>query len=151
MSTLDDTKISDKIVDNTKKIKILKDDRNKDVQLKIKNQIIEILFGKTDDVKTKRINTFILSNLDADKEKQAKIMNLVPEIKKYFTVGPLFGNITHGSIHKRIWLSLARYVFKKTGVKFTSKSCVLKDRTVPSSIICKYTFTMKYTIEDTTI
>jgi len=81
---------------------------------------------------------FYLYDLDRDKKKQQQILDMVPEIWKYFTHMNVTG-LLYPEKCKRTWLSIIRGVFKnKYYLKY--KACRLL--TNQGSI-----FTMKYHIE----
>jgi hypothetical protein len=63
-------------------------------------------------------NSIILSNLDNDKEKQDKILALIPDIRKYFSFSMIIGASTPEKA-KRPYLSIIRQLTKK---KYKMKS-----------------------------
>ena len=84
---------------------------------KYKEQRLEIIQKLEDIIGLDDKNSFILYDIDNDTDKQQKILELVPEIKKYF-----YCNI-HGlrttSKCKRSWLSVVKYVTKDKYELFT--------------------------------
>ena len=73
-------------------------------QDEIINEIINIL--KLDDE-----NSIILYNLDNDKEKQEKILKLIPNIRKYFSFSMIIG-ASEPTKAKRPYLSIIRQLTK---------------------------------------
>lgn len=95
----------------------LKRELYKKEQEEICDKIIEIL-------ELPESNTITLYELDNDKDKQAKIMELIPNIRKYFS----FNNIKSvGEPHriKRPWLSIIKQI-TKVKYKINSKDYRLK-------------------------
>ena len=73
-------------------------------QKEIINKLIEIL-------NLKNINTFTLYDLDIDLEKQQKIMDLIPEIKKYYSCNS-FKAVCQTYKIKRPYLSIIKQLLK---------------------------------------
>jgi hypothetical protein len=113
----------------------LKSELYKNEQLEIMNKIINIL--ELDDN-----NSITLYELDNDIEKQEKILEILPEIKKYFKCKCVKSLIAPEKV-KRIYLSLIRYITKleynMIGVQFLIQKDKSKIRTV------KYIFIKKST------
>jgi hypothetical protein len=84
----------------------LKSELYKDEQIKLSNQIIDIL-------ELNENNQIILYNLDNDKEKQNKIMELIPELRKYFSFRDISG-LEKTEMTKRPYLSIIRQITKLT-------------------------------------
>lgn len=82
----------------------LKSELYKNEQIQIMNQIIDILQLDND-------NGFILYELDNDIQKQTKIMNLLPNIRKYFTFRNITGAKNPEKV-KRPYLSIIRHIAK---------------------------------------
>ena len=104
-------------------------------QKDILNQIINIL--DLDDE-----NSITLYGLDNDEDKKQKIMDLLPQIRKYFTHRNVAG-VTNPEKCKRPYLSIIRFVSKESYNIFNS-SCRIKanDKFVKT---IKYTFMLKPT------
>jgi hypothetical protein len=84
-------------------------------QDEIINEIINIL--KLDDE-----NSIILYNLDNDKEKQEKILKLIPNIRKYFSFSMIIG-ASEPTKAKRPYLSIIRQLTKS---KYNMTSCDIR-------------------------
>lgn len=56
-------------------------------------------------------NQFILYNLDKDKVKQKQLLDMLPEIRKYFTFGSIIG-VANPDKTKRPYMSLIRNITK---------------------------------------
>jgi hypothetical protein len=56
-------------------------------------------------------NSITLYNLDNSKDKQDKIMALIPEIRKYFSFSSIIG-ASEPKMSKRPWLSIIRHITK---------------------------------------
>jgi len=82
----------------------LKSEIYKKEQEEICDKIIEIL----DLLET---NTITLYELDNDKEKQDKIIELIPDIRKYFSFNSIKAIVEHHRI-KRPWLSIIKQISK---------------------------------------
>ena len=76
----------------------------KNEQNQICDKIIDIL--QLDDNKS-----ITLYELDNDKEKQQNILDLIPDIRKYFSFGSIIGASEPEST-KRPWLSIIRHITK---------------------------------------
>ena len=57
-------------------------------------------------------NSIILYELDNDMDKQTKILNLIPDIRKYFNFGSIKG-VADPSSTKRPYVSIIRQILKK--------------------------------------
>jgi hypothetical protein len=82
----------------------LKSELYKNEQIQIMNQIIDILQLDND-------NGFILYELDNDTDKQTKIMELIPIIRKYFTFTHMVG-VRNPEKVKRPYLSIIKHIVK---------------------------------------
>jgi len=82
--------------------------------LKFENQRKEILDKLLDIIKFKDDNSFTLMDLDANLELQNKIMELSPDIKKYYSASSCRG--VHDNC-KRPCLGIIRFVLKQHGMK----------------------------------
>ena len=89
----------------------LKSELYKKEQGEIVDKIIDIL--ELDDE-----NSIILYNLDNDKEKQNKILALIPEIRKYYSFTTIIG-ASEPDKAKRPYLSIIRQLTKR---KYTMSS-----------------------------
>lgn len=89
----------------------LKSELYKKEQDEIVNKIIEIL-------ELDEENSIILYNLDNDKEKQDKILALIPEIRKYYSFTTIIG-ASEPDKAKRPYLSIIRQLTKS---KYTMSS-----------------------------
>lgn len=95
----------------------LKSELYKKEQDEITDKIIEILELDDD-------NGIILYNLDNDKEKQDKILALIPEIRKYFSFTSSIG-ASNPDNAKRAYLSIVRH-FTKSKYKMISSDYRIK-------------------------
>jgi hypothetical protein len=96
------------------------------------NKIIGILELSSD-------NTFILCDLDADTEKQQKILDLKPEIQQYFacsTISSFKPNVEC----KRPYLNIIRGILRKQNYTFVGNDVTIKQ---PDNL---YKKTIKYVI-----
>jgi hypothetical protein len=82
----------------------LKSELYKNEQIQIMNQIIDILQLDDD-------NGFILYDLDNNIDKQTKIMELIPIIRKYFTFRNIIG-AKNPEQAKRPYLSIIKHIVK---------------------------------------
>lgn len=82
----------------------LKNDLYKKEQIDILNKIIDIIELDDD-------NGIILYELDNDKVKQEKILGLLPEIRKYFSLSFL-KSISNPDLSKRPYLSIIKNITK---------------------------------------
>jgi hypothetical protein len=81
-------------------------------QYELVNKIINIL-------ELDNNNSIILYNLDNDKNKQYKILELIPEIRKYYSFSTIIG-ASEPTKAKRPYLSIIRQLTKS---KYIMKSC----------------------------
>lgn len=112
----------------------LKSELYKKEQADITDKIIGIL--ELDDN-----NTTILYYLDSDKTKQDKIMNLVPDIRKYYSFTSSIG-ASDPSKSKRPYVSIIRQ-FTKTKYNMISSDYKIKLPTGDLIRTKKYTFVKK--------
>ena len=82
----------------------LKNELYKNQQLELMNKIITIL-------ELDKNNSITLYELDNDIKKQEKILNLLPDIKKYFKCNCVKSLLSPEKV-KRVYLSLIRYITK---------------------------------------
>ena len=82
----------------------LKSELYKTEQYKICDKIIDILELDND-------KSITLYELDNDKVKQQKIIDLIPDIRKYFSFGSIVG-ASEPENTKRPWLSIIRHITK---------------------------------------
>ena len=82
----------------------LKSELYKTEQLQLCDKIIETL--QLDDSKSTT-----LYELDTNKDKQQKILDLIPDIRKYFSFGSIIG-ASEPENTKRPWLSIIRHITK---------------------------------------
>lgn len=82
----------------------LKSELYKKEQEEICDKVINIL--KLDDN-----NSFILRNLDNDKSKQKELLDLIPEIRKYFAFGSMRG-VSEPKKTKRPYMTIIRQICK---------------------------------------
>ena len=88
-------------------------------------------------------NSILLYDIDNDESKKKKIMDLIPDIRKYFTYGSIIG-VKEPEKSKRPYLSIIR---KITKMKYIMTHCdhrIYKDGQEPIRTI-KYIFTIKDT------
>ena len=109
----------------------LKSELYKKEQEEIVDEIITILDLSDDD-------TITLYELDNDKEKQKKIMKLIPKIRKYFSFNEIRG-VSHPKQVKRPWLSIIRQI-TKLKYKMTHRDHRIRenDKEVIRTIIYKF-------------
>jgi hypothetical protein len=111
----------------------LKSELYKDEQIQLSNKIIDIL-------ELDENNQVILYFLDNDNEKKDKIMNLIPELRKYFSFSAING-LERTETTKRPWLSIIRQITKTTHeMNYKDKQLTINDKAVRSRI---YTFDEK--------
>ena len=86
-------------------------------------------------------NSIILYNIDNDKTKQDKILELIPEIRKYYSFSTIIG-ASEPEKTKRFYLSIIRQLTKN---KFNMLSCDYRVKKDDNSEIRtkKYIFTKK--------
>jgi len=82
----------------------LKSELYKTEQYEICDKIIDILELDND-------KSITLYELDNDKVKQQKILDLIPDIRKYFSFGSIVG-ASEPENTKRPWLSIIRHITK---------------------------------------
>lgn len=112
----------------------LKSDLYKKEQADITDKIIDIL-------ELDNNNAIILYHLDNDIQKQNKIMNLVPDIKKYYTFSSSIG-VSDSSKAKRPYVSIIRQ-FTKIKYNMISSDYMIKLDTDKIIRTKKYTFIKK--------
>ena len=112
----------------------LKSELYKKEQEQITDKIIQILNLDSD-------NGIILCELDNDKDKQNKILDLIPEIRKYFSFTSSIG-ASEPNKSKRPYLSIIRQFTKN---KYNMLSCDYRIKNDDKSEIRtkKYIFTKK--------
>jgi len=76
-----------------------------------KNEQIEIINNIIDLLKLDEDNSIILYELDNDKEKQEKLINMLPDIKKYFSLSSI-KSIGNPKVSKRPYLSIIKNITK---------------------------------------
>lgn len=85
-------------------------------------------------------NSVLLYHLDNDEEKQEQIMNLVPEIRKYFRFDKIEG-VKNPNNPKRPWLSIIRHTTKQYyQMNFKDKQIRINNNPIRTRI---YTFVKK--------
>ena len=105
----------------------LKSELYKDEQIQLSNKIIDILELDGND-------QIILFYLDNDKEKIDKIMNLIPELRKYFSFS-LINGLERTETTKRPWLSIIRQITKTTHkMSYKDKQLTINGKTIRSRI-----------------
>lgn len=82
----------------------LKSELYKDEQNEICDKLIDILELDDD-------NSITLYQLDNDKNKQQKILDLIPDIRKYFSFGTICGASEPTKV-QRPWMSIVRHISK---------------------------------------
>jgi hypothetical protein len=91
------------------------------------NKIINIL-NLTED------NTFLLCELDEDLEKQNKILELKPEIQKYFACSTI-SSFKPNFECKRPYLNIVRSILKKQNYTFIGNDYTIKINNIPKKTI----------------
>jgi len=91
------------------------------------NRLISIL--KLDDN-----NTFLLSDLDADTEKQNKILEMKEEIQKYFACSTI-SSFKPNFECKRPYLNIVRSILKKQNYTFIGNDYTIKINNVPKKTV----------------
>lgn len=86
-----------------------------ELYIKEQNEIVDKIIDILD---LDEENSIILHNLDNDKEKQDKILALIPEIRKYYSFTTIIG-ASEPDKAKRPYLSIIRQLTKK---KYTMSS-----------------------------
>lgn len=92
-------------------------------QLEIAQKLINILDPSSN-------STFILHEVDTNHDKIKQIMNLQPQVKKYFYISQVIGAKADAGTKlgcKRPWLSMLRAVLKDTGFTLNSKDFRMKN------------------------
>ena len=108
----------------------LKSELYKDEQIKLSNKIIDILDLDEN-------NQVILYHLDNDEKKINKIMELIPELRKYFSFRDISG-LEKTETVKRPWLSIIRQITKITHtMSYKDKQLSINNNKIRSII---YTF-----------
>jgi hypothetical protein len=69
-------------------------------------------------------NSFFLYKLDADIEKQQKIMDMKEEIRKYFAVSTLSAFKPEGFECKRPYMSILRSILRKQGYEVKNRKYI---------------------------
>jgi hypothetical protein len=94
-------------------------DKYENEQKEIVDRILNILDINDDN------NKFYLHDLDNSHEKQEQIMNIIPDIKKYFICSN-WSCLAKDNI-KRPWLSLMKYIFKTMNYNLISSRVSIKN------------------------
>jgi hypothetical protein len=110
----------------------LKSELYKSEQIEIMNKIIDIL--QLDN------NSITLYELDNDIIKQEQILNLLPEIKKFFKCNCVKSLLSPEKV-KRVYLSLIRYITKLEYNMISTQSLINKDKNIIRTT--KYIFIKK--------
>jgi len=111
----------------------LKSELYKKEQFDLSNKIINIL-------ELDENNQIILYYLDNDEEKINKIMDLIPELRKYFSFRDISG-LEKTETSKRPWLSIIRQITKLTHeMSYKDKQLTISGKKIRSRI---YTFNKK--------
>lgn len=111
----------------------LKSELYKEEQIYLSNKIIDIL-------NLDKNNQIILYNLDNDDEKTNNIMELIPELRKYFSFRDVSG-VEKPETVKRPWLSIVRQITKLTHeMNYKDKQIIINGGKIRSKI---YTFNKK--------
>jgi hypothetical protein len=113
----------------------LKSELYKNEQLDIMNKIINIL-------ELDEKNSITLYELDNDIKKQEKILNLLPEIKKYFKCNCVKSLLAPEKV-KRVYLSLIRYITKLEYNMVSTQFLINYDKNIIRTM--KYIFIKKLT------
>jgi len=111
----------------------LKSELYKNEQLEIMNKIINIL-------ELDENNSITLYELDNDIKKQEQILNLLPEIKKYFKCNCVKSLLTPEKV-KRVYLSLIRYITKLEYNMISTQFLIHNDKNIIRTM--KYIFIKK--------
>lgn len=111
-----------------------KSDTYKKEQINLSNKIIEILELDTD-------NQVTLYHLDRDRQKTDRIMELLPELRKYFAFRNMCG-IENPEKLNRPWLSIIKHVTKITHVMDVKYKMLTIDKIHIKTRI--YTFVKKF-------
>jgi len=111
----------------------LKSELYKKEQIDLSNKIINIL-------ELDENNQIILYHLDNDEKKINKIMDLIPELRKYFSFCNISG-LEKTETSKRPWLSIIRQITKLTHeMNYKDKQLTINGKKIRSRI---YTFIKK--------
>ena len=102
-------------------------DKYQNEREEICNKIITILDLKED-------NTFLLCELDEDLEKQNKILELKPEIQKYFACSTI-SSFKPNFECKRPYLNIVRSILKKQNYTFIGNDYTIKINNIPKKTI----------------
>jgi hypothetical protein len=102
-------------------------------QFELANKIINIL-------NLDENNQISLYDLDNNKEKTNKILQLIPDLRKYFSFGTIRG-IENPTSLKRPWMSIIRQITKLTHIiSIKDKKIIVDDKIIRTKI---YTFIEK--------
>lgn len=105
----------------------------KNEQLYLSHKIIEIL-------NLNKNNQILLYDLDNDKNKQQQILDLVPELRKYFSFRNMVG-VENPEKLKRPYMSIIRHITKLTHtITHKQKKITINHKPIVTSL---YTFTEK--------
>lgn len=108
----------------------LKSELYKDEQIKLSNKIIDILDLDEN-------NQITLYYLDNDEEKQNKIIELIPDLRKYFSFSSING-LERTETTSRPWLSIIRQITKIThNMTYKDKQLTINGKKIRTKI---YTF-----------
>lgn len=100
-------------------------------QMQIANKIIDIL-------NLDENNQIVLYHLENDHEKVKQIMDLIPDIRKYFCFGTIAG-VECPSNLKRPWMSIIRQITKLThSLTYKDKQLTINGRKIRTHV---FTFT----------
>lgn len=86
-------------------------------------------------------NSFILRNLDNDKSKQKELLDLIPEIRKYFAFGGMIG-VSEPKKTQRPFMSIIRNVSKVKYDMITTNCYIRLDKDTRKKTM-RYYFTKK--------
>jgi len=85
-------------------------------------------------------NSFILYNLDNNTELQQQILDLIPDIKKYFNINNM-ASVKNSDKIQRPWIGIIRSILKpKYNIYMTEYSIKINNKTIRTR---KYTFIEK--------
>ena len=112
----------------------LKEELYKKEQEEILDKIIDIL-------ELDEENSITLHELDNDTEKQQKILNLIPDIRKYFSYACMKG-VRNPEQCKRHYLSIIKHITKKEYNIYNSDCRINDDNQIRTT---KYVFIKKTT------
>tara|TARA_Y100000389_G_C17469564_1_gene529068 strand:+ start:8057 stop:8680 length:624 start_codon:yes stop_codon:yes gene_type:complete len=122
-------------------------DKNQEIKLRIHSTKNQIYFREQDIIITKMFNflelddfnSIIRRDLDNDLVKQEKILCLLPEIRKYFSMGQMYKYITSEKCKNKTW-TLIKFILKDKPVTIQSRALSYMESPRKQKRTTRYTF-----------